>query len=42
MEVVQGFEGESYLFTEFPKSFNNMEGGFLAGLKIVKKGKYIL
>jgi hypothetical protein len=37
MEVVQGFEGESYLFTEFPKSFNNMEGGFLAGLKLLKK-----
>ena len=37
MDVVQGFEGESYLFTAFPKSFNNMEGGFLAGLKLLKK-----
>jgi len=37
MDIVQGFEGESYLFTSYPKSFNNMEGGFLAGLKLLKK-----
>ena len=37
MEVVEGYNEDKYLFKSFPKSFNNMEGGFLSGLKLLKK-----
>jgi hypothetical protein len=37
MEVVKGFKKDAYLFSSFPKSFNNIEGGFLSGLKLLKK-----
>ena len=36
-KVVQDEAFDSYMFREYPKSFNDLKGGFLAGLKLMKK-----
>ena len=35
--IIKKSDYGTYLFTEYPKSFNNIEGGFLAGLKLMRK-----